>query len=175
MISNFRLSELVINVRIVENQCCKWLTRPPTRFRASNIVTCKPCWRRTSAHLRPANPPPTMHTCDFRPFWRIWRSMSGCGLGIELPFGEWREAARSCCMRDIASADIRRFSVDWSDFFLHSTVIFDTGTRFETSERRLETLVLRDLVLRWDTKYGRVIAQDYSRDEWKGNEYKEVG
>ena len=42
-------------------------TRPPMRSLASKIVTLIPLWSKMSAHLRPATPAPTMHTCGVRP------------------------------------------------------------------------------------------------------------
>lgn len=38
------------------------LTRPPMRSRPSNIVTFRPCWASTSAHLSPETPAPTTQT-----------------------------------------------------------------------------------------------------------------
>ncbi len=59
------LAELVhlslINYLYLTN-CIDLLTRPPIRSRPSRIVTFKPLWDKTSAHLSPAKPAPTMQT-----------------------------------------------------------------------------------------------------------------
>lgn len=57
-------------------------TLPPIRSRPSNIVTCIPFLISTSAHRRPAIPPPTMATRGTRPAGSSRRSMSDDGVAV---------------------------------------------------------------------------------------------